>query len=1173
MDSHWSIPTKECLNDTNTENELCELLLSSIFSLTKVSDPLLESYLTFATTGNNTIDSNNVKTSFISLETFISQLVQFGPSTVSKSPTQWSYILKLLLVLLSTAIDTDTVVSSLQQGKHHPWVDLLNDLLDLLSCVVAVGLYPDQYCPSASPAHSPITLTSAISFHNTQNGFDSQVSLQSQRSMSGYDFDATLDLDNTQRMDEDVKEVKSVTESVIEERKKGKRLVEADNAALAAQIMIYLVEKKGAKRIFEVRNNQRRQHELGHEPWLSCQNRLIPSDQFIRNNAVAAVMQNVHVQKLLALVQRLTDSESERRMAVHMKYHELEDEGTARAMPSAGIMGFLYHMVQIRPSLENDFVVDQLLKLQTVKGSFDESFYLELWFTALTGLREAMLNTSCQGPPVEEKNKEDVEKGCSIVVATNRLLWKSLVLVKLPAIISKLQERKKLSSSRGIRKSLKEMNPIESSLRELKAFTGLLNACSQPACCFEYYAPDSMSSTLVDKITFGGEDEEEDDIMKMINDMSYSTDLNASAVVKAIRALSNHDIYTNIVHACKRLGFVRPKVAAELLKSNEDMMEIDESIEAKASPSAVVDQNIDQRMEILRTNLTFAELTELLHIGLVSPLHLQRIIDFIIQLLQEKTIEDDFYSVSKICDTLIESPCSVDLILQLYTPSDLLGPLERFCNHWASDQSINDIDMDEQTSNRRGSKEELEGIRLLYNKFGKIWNLVVSVVKRFKVYRDLNKVFKESDGFAYQFFSRGSLIYGQDIQDDRIERQINSWLSTLAGRGDDLDNLLQTTKPQDLLLMAPTIIHRCILLYAQGQIQNDTLMGMISYFQKSFLDFTQMSILTTLCDELLNGESNIALACLRLFITSNIPLSRQTNLHPILGSLESLLEYKRQEAPFLRKEQLEENEILIKEVSELVNYILKNFKIEKPAAEDQFHTETVTTAVTPDMLFEKAQMMFRYIVKSGRSMFMSDVDANTNRLWDNKPTTADQHVVSHYLDMVLFETALEIGGSHWFVTMIVSEVLEAGKSGGAVRAAELGSCLLSTPLMYSTNKHNSSIHLLRCLLQDVLPASLENCAQQNMSFFQGQTLGVFTSDCLVLMQDKNSDAATKLGQSFFETLVIDGHHSRKRSQQEQDGSRFADWTQTVTQSAVWRGFIKGLMSNPMIEEIWPDAFI
>ncbi|KAG1240422.1 hypothetical protein G6F68_017678 [Rhizopus microsporus] len=112
--------------------------------------------------------------------------------------------------------------------------------------------------------------------------------------------------------------------------------------------MIHLIEKKGAKRIFEVRNNLRRQAGLAtanHEPWYSCQHKLMPSDPFIKNNASTHVSQNAHVQKLLTLVQRLADRDSERRMAVHMKYHELEDEGTARAMPSAGIMGFLYHMV------------------------------------------------------------------------------------------------------------------------------------------------------------------------------------------------------------------------------------------------------------------------------------------------------------------------------------------------------------------------------------------------------------------------------------------------------------------------------------------------------------------------------------------------------------------------------------------------------------------------------------------------------------------------------------------------------------------------------------------------------------------------------------------------------------------------------------------------------------
>ncbi len=70
-------------------------------------------------------------------------------------------------------------------------------------------------------------------------------------------------------------------------------------------------------------------------------------------------------------------------------------------------------------------------------------------------------------------------------------------------------------------------------------------------------------------------------------------------------------------------------------------------------------------------------------------------------------------------------------------------------------------------------------------------------------------------------------------------------------------------------------------------------------------------------------------------------------------------------------------------------------------------------------------------------MFMSDVDANTGSLWDSNHNMSDQQVVSHYLDMVLFETALEIGGGHWFVSMIVDEVLEAGKSGGAVRAGKI----------------------------------------------------------------------------------------------------------------------------------------
>lgn len=99
-----------------------------------------------------------------------------------------------------------------------------------------------------------------------------------------------------------------------------------------------------------------------------------------------------------------------------------------------------------------------------------------------------------------------------------------------------------------------------------------------------------------------------------------------------------------------------------------------------------------------------------------------------------------------------------------------------------------------------------------------------------------------------------------------------------------------------------------------------------------------------------------------------------------------------------------------------------------------------------------------------------------------------------------------------------------------------------------------------------------------MSFFQGQTLGVFTSDCLVLMHDR-IDSVKKLGKWFFSALVIDQKNNNKKKIKLEDddqiveGTRFAEWNDETTKSAVWRGFVKGLMSNPVIEEVWPNAFI
>jgi hypothetical protein len=120
--------------------------------------------------------------------------------------------------------------------------------------------------------------------------------------------------------------------------------------------------------------------------------------------------------------------------------------------------------------------------------------------------------------------------------------------------------------------------------------------------------------------------------------------------------------------------------------------------------------------------------------------------------------------------------------------------------------------------------------------------------------------------------------------------------------------------------------------------------------------------------------------------------------------------------------------------------------------------------------------------------------------------------------------------------------------------------------------------MLRCLLQDVIPSSIKSCSTQNTSFFQGQTVGVFVSDCLVLMYQDQNDPVDKLGCQFFDALVIDRVRGgdvpppQLVPQINDDGSRFALWDEQVVSSPVWRGFVKGLMSNPYIKEMWPNAY-
>ncbi|CAG8588401.1 1946_t:CDS:10, partial [Dentiscutata heterogama] len=126
------------------------------------------------------------------------------------------------------------------------------------------------------------------------------------------------------------------------------------------------------------------------------------------------------------------------------------------ALPSVSIMFFVYNLIQNRPVMDDDAAVEYLEKLQRAKGAFDHVFYVELWMAALTGLAEEYIDYSGSGG--------------------HALLWKSFVLVKLPALIEKLEARK--SSKLGENEDIKH-GRHECVINQLSGFRGLFNACNQ----------------------------------------------------------------------------------------------------------------------------------------------------------------------------------------------------------------------------------------------------------------------------------------------------------------------------------------------------------------------------------------------------------------------------------------------------------------------------------------------------------------------------------------------------------------------------------------------------------------------------------------------------------------------------------------------------------------------
>lgn len=86
--------------------------------------------------------------------------------------------------------------------------------------------------------------------------------------------------------------------------------------------------------------------------------------------------------------------------------------------------------------------------------------------------------------------------------------------------------------------------------------------------------------------------------------------------------------------------------------------------------------------------------------------------------------------LSKICEALNDCPSAIDLILQLYSPSILLTPLESICNEWNASTNFMDVDGAENLNN---NSDNLTEIQNWYYSFGKIWKFVLIVASKINV--------------------------------------------------------------------------------------------------------------------------------------------------------------------------------------------------------------------------------------------------------------------------------------------------------------------------------------------------------------------------------------------------------------------------------------------------------
>ena len=382
--------------------------------------------------------------------------------------------------------------------------------------------------------------------------------------------------------------------------------------------------------------------------------------------------------------------------------------------------------------------------------------------------------------------------------------------------------------------------------------------------------------------------------------------------------------------------------------------------------------------------------------------------------------------------------------------------------------------------------------------------------------------------------------------------KLNSWITALFDSDGISDDLIKSSRPQDMLTLTPTIFRQCITACQAGVIDFDALKGALEYFLQPFLSYTLLSAIQYLTWEIASGNAlqKVAFDVLDTLVSSeSCPTS-------ILRPLAM---------------QIIECVSSMKSAQQSVGETVASARLRKKAEEALEGYPGLrpwTALLSPPTLLARFKTMIASVA-AGVPQFAADND-------DEAPWDPTKTAFQGLPDLVLAGDILKVFGPRPYVETLIREtfasplslaMVQGQTNGGDVNLSYtpplivFASKMLTIPMVYSWNYHLQPINLLRILFTQTLPSlSLPTpdpldvtsaLRTSSPSFIQGRLVGLLLVHIVIATLDPSM--------RVDDLTLID--HVQREGERRRNAGQDVQETGLGYTDDYFRGFIHAMQLN------------